>query len=147
MAETLKIYCNVCNGKTNHEILKTEEREIRDDDAQVVFNDAWQIIKCLGCEDISFRQISSNSDDYNSETGEHYETVKLYPIRSDKSLPIKTYYNVPPIVRSIYRETIDAYNYDLNLLCAAGQRAIIESICTHEKISDGPTDDWLKVER
>ena len=108
MTKSLKIYCNSCNRTTNHEILKNEERETHDDEAQVVFYDCWQIIKCLGCESISFRQLSSNSDDYDSETGEHYESIRLYPNRSDKTLPIKPYCDVPTIVRNIYRETLDA---------------------------------------
>lgn len=142
--EPLKLFCNRCKVKTNHEILKEEERTDRDDEVQVNFYDCWQIIKCLGCEEISFRQLSSNSDDYDTETGEHYENIRLYPIRSDITIPIKPYYNVPPIVRNIYRETLDAYNYGLRLLCAAGLRTIIESICTHEKISDGLGEKSLK---
>lgn len=145
MIAQLKIFCNSCNRITNHEIIKKEDREIRDDEVEVIFHDSWQIIKCLGCEDISFRQVSTNSVDYDFETGEHYETVRLYPIRSDKTLPLKPYYNVPTIVRNIYRQTIDAYNNGLNLLCAAGLRAIIESICTYEKISDGPVEKILKA--
>ncbi|MBA3285360.1 MAG: DUF4145 domain-containing protein [Nitrosopumilus sp.] len=133
----IKIYCNSCRRTTNHIIVKQEEREIHDDEAQAIFYDSWDILKCLGCETISFRHLSSNSDNYDPETGAQYETVRLYPIRSDKSFAIKPYYNVPAIVRNIYRETLDAYNNGLNLLSAAGLRAIIESICSHENIRDG----------
>lgn len=144
MDKPIKIYCNSCHGTTNHEIVKHEEREIHDDEAQAVFYDSWDILKCLGCETISFRHLSSDSESYDPETGENYETVRLYPIRSDKSLAIKPYYNVPTIVRNIYRETLDAYNNGLNLLCAGGLRAIIESICSHENIKDGPVEKELK---
>ena len=134
----MKVFCNSCKRITNQEVLKSIETRIDDDDAQITFVDTYEIIKCLGCEEISFRHDSTNSDAYDPETGEHYENVRLYPIRSDKTLPLKPYYNVPAIVRNIYRETIDAFNNELNLLCAAGLRAIIESICNNEMVIDGP---------
>jgi len=136
----MKIFCAVCNRETNHDVIKEEKREIRDDEVQVVFYDEWQIIQCKGCEDISFRQVSSNSDDYNSDDGIPFETIKLYPLRGKDILPIKGYYNAQPNVRNIYRETIDAFNNGLYLLCAGGLRATIESICTAEGIIDGPID-------
>jgi Domain of unknown function (DUF4145) len=139
----MRIFCNRCNGQTNHIVVKEEEQTVRDEENQVSFWDKWEIIKCIGCEEISFRHVSSNSDDYHPETGEHYETVRLYPIRGEGILPIKPYYSVPPIVRNIYRETMDAYNNGLNLLCAAGLRAIIESICKQENIIDGPVEKTL----
>lgn len=140
----MKVYCNSCRRLTNQEVLKSIEIKIDDDDAQITFFDTYEIIKCLGCEEISFRHSSSNSEQYDPETNDYYESVRLYPIRSDKSLPLKPYYNIPTIVRNIYRETIDAYNNELNLLCAAGLRGIIEGICKHENIVDGLVEKTSK---
>ena len=109
----MKVFCNRCNGQTNHTVIKEESQTLKDEENQVLFWDKWEIIKCGGCEEISFRHASSNSDDYHPETGENYETVRLYPIRGEGILPIKPYYSVPPIVRNIYRETMDAYNNGL----------------------------------
>jgi hypothetical protein len=140
----MKVFCNRCNRQTNHIVVKEEESTLRDDEAEVVFWDKYEIVKCSGCEEISFRHLSSNSDDYSPETGEPYTSVRLYPIRGEGILPIKPYYTVPPVVRNIYRETIDAYNNGLNLLCAGGMRAIIESICKQESVLDGPVEKTLK---
>lgn len=131
--EKIKVYCNSCKLKSNHEILSQQKRRIDDDDSGIAFFDTWQIIRCSGCETVSFCHSYYDTDYLD-------ETVKLYPVRSENTHQLKPYYNVPKIVRSIYRETIDAYNNDLNLLCAAGLRAVIESICNEEKIINGPSD-------
>jgi hypothetical protein len=136
----MKIFCIVCKRETNHDVLKEEKRKIFDDDAQVGFYDEWQIIQCKGCDDISFRHMSYNSDDVEPENGSPYLAIKLYPLRGRDILPIKGFYNAPLSVRNIYRETIDAYNNGLYLLCAGGLRATIESICNAQLIVDGPVD-------
>lgn len=146
MATSLKVYCNSCKSITNHEVLKFEERESFLEEEQIGFYDCWQIIQCLGCEDISFRLFSTNSEAYDYETGKPCEYITLYPNRSDKALEIKPYYNVPSIVKKIFVETIEAYNNGLNILCAAGLRAIIEGICKNENITDGPVEQITKTE-
>lgn len=136
----MKVFCSLCKRETNHEVLREKKRQIKDEDVQVIFYDEWQIIQCMGCENISFRHASSNSDDYDNEDGSPWVTIRLYPQRGDDILPIKGYYNAPINVRNVYRETIDAFNNALYLLCAGGLRATIESICNAEGISDGPID-------
>lgn len=136
----MKIFCSVCKRETNHEVLKEEKRQINDDEVEVSFYDEYQIIQCKGCDDISFRQMSSNSEDYDPESGTSNKTIKLYPQRGKDILPIKGFYNALPSVRNIYREAIDAFNNGLPLLCAGGLRATIESICNAEGIIDGPVD-------
>lgn len=136
----MKIFCIVCKRETNHEVLKEEKREVYDETVDVGFYDEWQIIQCKGCDDISFRHMSSNSEDMDPEDGEPYLTIKLYPLRGRDILPIRGFYNAKPSVRNIYRETIDAYNHGLLLLCAGGLRATIESICNAEGIINGPID-------
>ncbi|MCZ8354700.1 MAG: DUF4145 domain-containing protein [Cyclobacteriaceae bacterium] len=136
----MKAFCSLCKRETNHEVLFEKKRKINDAEVQVVFYDEWQIIQCKGCENISFRHASSNSDDYDPVDGTPYESIRLYPQRGEDILPIKGYYYAPLNVRNIYRETIDAYNNGLYLLCAGGLRATIESICNSEGIVDGPVD-------
>lgn len=136
----MKILCSICKTLTNHETLFKKETTVDDNENQISFYDSWEVIQCKGCEDISFRQTSSNSDAYDEETGESYETIKIYPFRGEDLLPLKSFYNAPLKVRAIYRETIDAFNNGLYLLCAGGLRATIESICTAEGILKGPVE-------
>ena len=46
--------------------------------------------------------------------------------------------NVPPILRRIHRETIDAFNGECFTLCAAGLRGLVEGICAVQSVADGP---------
>lgn len=134
----MKAFCTNCGRETNHKILQESIKNYSDEEvsAQAI----WQIIECNGCENVSFKEIWTNSEDIDPEDGHPIESIKLYPIRSEDYLPIKNFYNVPFKVRSIYRELIDAYNNDLNILCSGGLRATIEGICNNEKILDGPVE-------
>lgn len=135
-----KIYCNRCKQKTNHKILKRTDRTINDDDSLVTFTYCWQILQCKGCDEVSFRYLYSSSDDYDPDTLEERVAVLMYPTRNDRHITPKIFFNVPSMVRKIYQEAISAYNNSSNLLCAAGLRAIIEAICNHEQIKDGPVE-------
>lgn len=98
----------------------------------------WEILECRGCEEITFRETWINSEDIDHDTGAPEPTIKLFPPRSEKTLPIKPHYNLSPTLRQIYRETIDCYNQDLNTLCAMGIRTLIEGVCLDKGIKDGP---------
>ncbi len=59
---------------------------------------------------------------------------QLYPPRTEKSLTDELYlrndlYDVPTVVRSIYRETLDAVQHGLPTLAGVGIRAILEATC------------------
>ena len=43
-------------------------------------------------------------------------------------------------MRRIYRETIDSFNIDSNVLAAAGLRAIVEGLCASLGVTDGPKE-------
>jgi hypothetical protein len=132
----LKALCSQCKQETNHRILHSVNKSINYMDA-VYIDSCWQIIECNGCENISFRQSSISSEDYDHYTGRTNEHISLYPNISIDTLAIKTYYNIPQKVKVIYRETIEAYNNDQFILCSAGLRAIIEGICNSEGITKG----------
>lgn len=144
MSKSLKVYCNTCNGTTNHVVLHTEEREERDDNEGYYSQSTWEIIRCLGCDDTSFRHSYWFSEDYDPETGRAIDHITLYPSRSNETIEIKPFYNVPRVVRSIYNETLEAYNNNLRILSAAGLRAIIEAICSHEEITGGMVAQTVK---
>ena len=94
----------------------------------------FQIIKCLGCDTISFRKVSSSSEDFNPNTGEEILYVDLYPNSELKREMMKDYYYFPQKIRKIYSETIEAINNKLLLLSAVGLRMLIEAICLEEKV-------------
>jgi hypothetical protein len=146
----LKIYCSRCGGETNHVVLKSATSQgsevvaVIDGHTETIdWSDDYQIIQCQGCETISFRHLS-----WFSEAEEYYgldnysdgTTTRLYPKRSKDTRPIRDYYNVPPILRRIYRESLDCFNNDSFTLCAAGLRAIVEGLCSTQGVTDGPVE-------
>lgn len=158
----LKVHCSQCGGERNHLVLKSADTNgaevlgVFDGHEETIdWSDNFQIIQCQGCETISFRHQS-----WFSEAQEYYGpddysdgmTTRLYPKRSKDTRPIRDYYNVPSILRRIYRESIDCYNNDSFTLCAAGLRAIVEGLCSAQGVADGPIetkkkDGTTKVER
>lgn len=134
-AKPIKVPCNGCKHHTNHCILKEYSRAWHQEDEPDMGIDfaggTWQIIQCLGCEAVTFREAWVTSEDPE-------ETVTYYPARSKDALPIKNTFNVPRSLTRIYREAIDAYNGRSFLLSAAGIRALVEGLCAQQKITDGP---------
>jgi Domain of unknown function (DUF4145) len=143
-----KVYCVQCKRETNHIVLQS----IDCDGSEVIghyaghpetidWSNNYQIIQCQGCDAISFRHVSWFSEaqqQIGEDEWDNGSSTWLYPKRSDKTKPIKDYYNVPNTLRRIYRETLECFNNDALTLCAAGLRAIIDGICADQKIVDGP---------
>lgn len=134
----MKAFCIQCKRETNHKVLHETKKTFNEDD--IWAEGTWQIIECFGCEAVSFREVWEDSEDIDPSDGSSLENVKLYPIRSKNTLPIKQFYNVPYKVRNIYREMIDAFNNGMFVLCSGGLRATIEGICNNEGIVDGPVE-------
>lgn len=143
-----KVFCAQCKRETNHIVLQSvdcdgEEVFVYKNDTHDTINwsNNYQIIQCQGCDAISFRHVSWFSEAQQQVGPDEWDdgsSTRLYPKRSDKTRPVKDYYDVPNTLRRIYRETLECFNNDALTLCAAGLRAIIEGICADKKVSDGP---------
>ena len=138
--EKLKALCTKCGSETHHEVIQSHDcelTEVHEDDGWIIrWEDQYQIIRCLGCSAVTFRQLSwfeGDADEYDDGT-----TEQLYPKRNNSTRANIQFPNVPVTLRRIYRETIDCFNSESMTLCAAGLRAIVEGICAELGISDGP---------
>ena len=124
----MKAKCRECNRPTNHEIVRNYT-ETTENDLATPFNydiKYWKIIKCSGCETISFCMSKHLSNDEKN-------TIDfLYPLR-EKRLK-KEFPNAPATIQLLYHETIGSFNHLHKTLCVAGIRAIIEAICLDKKI-------------
>lgn len=140
--EKINIYCVKCKRNTNHEILCQTSKTFTPENTPDLWIDfvevTWEILECRGCEEVTFREVSINSEEFDHTTGMPEPTIKLFPQRSETMLPINAHYGLPTTLRQIYRETIDAYNQDFTILCAMGIRSLIEGICSDKGIKDGP---------
>jgi len=133
----IKVPCSGCSNKTSHQVLLSVD-EIGDTPGYS-WAESFQIIECRGCELISFRITSSNSDDYEyfgDGEVDNIEYESLYPSRIVGRSVISDTYYIPTEVRKVYQETIKALNNECPILAGIGLRALIESVCK-EKNANG----------
>lgn len=123
--------CNSCERVTNHNVLA--EYKNSGDTGDVQWWATYQIIQCLGCDEISFRIFSSHTEDLDPITGRPNVIIELYPNRTIGQEPINNYEEFPAKTKRIYLETLKALNNQIPLFAAIGLRAIIESICLEQK--------------
>jgi hypothetical protein len=130
MADKLKLFCNLCLRETRHELLRDwPEPSVNGE----IVN--WQIVQCAGCETVSFYREHLVED----QTGWHITEQYVYPLREFRQT--KHYVDAPAQIDHLYRETSQAFNNSSLLFCAGGLRALVEGICVHQGITDGPRRD------
>lgn len=137
--EIRQVVCNRCDNTTNHVVCGSVEFCWGNEDIDGV--DIHEIIRCSGCDSISFRVGSSNSEDYDQDDKGnffHPETEEIYPSRLMGRTPLEDVYSLPDKVRSIYKETHVALCTKLKILAGVGIRALVEAVCS-EEVAEGHT--------
>lgn len=129
----VKVLCSTCKHATNHEVLFSNDVHDSTPDGDIEFWSSEQVIKCCGCDEVSFRKTSQCTEDFDYATGEMTLTEYLYPNRAEGRLPMEGHDSFPIKTRRIYGETIKALNQNAFILSAIGLRALIESICVEQK--------------
>jgi len=136
----VKVPCSNCGGgKKNHKVhFKTERRWVNEN-AGIEGIDRYEIVECVGCETLRFRQTSWDSEGHEFEDyDEEHETVTVYPQEAQKPARAPRFYPgdpVPEQVLTIYHETIQAYNFGAPTLAGAGLRAIVEALCINQGVT------------
>lgn len=139
----VKEICGKCKRQTNHKIVTSYELHGQEDCGggyTIDWYNSWQVIQCQGCDDLSFRKEHYFSEDEHQIAEDEWEdglTITLYPKRNAHMRMPKEFLNVPPKLRNIYIESIDAFNNDSFILTAAGLRALVEGLCSFLEIKDG----------
>jgi hypothetical protein len=134
--------CRECQRATNHEIIADFALNGVSDsgDWAVCWVEEYQIVRCLGCETLSFRRISWNDRDSPIQTGpdefEEYISEEIYPNPHEIRQPVFDDLQLPEDVERIYNETLSALNNGYQVLCGIGIRAIVETVCKHQNTKD-----------
>ncbi|WP_122572379.1 DUF4145 domain-containing protein [Pseudomonas viridiflava] len=133
--ESRKFPCRTCNFETKHIVIACLIEHGSQDCGRgnsvdwCVYN---QIIQCLGCEEVSFRVCSTNSEDYDhDDTGSPYynETVTYFPGRAIGPKMID-HWLLPWGISQIYKEARAAVENELLIIGGIAIRALLESICS-----------------
>ncbi|XHX77044.1 MAG: DUF4145 domain-containing protein [Stenomitos frigidus ULC029] len=131
--------CIKCIGKTTHKVIVSVD--IRGVEGEGNYSLSWwidnQIVQCLGCKTVSFREASSNSEDYYPISHDAYEynvDERLYPPRIEgiKGLGREAHY-LPFNVYKIYNETLIALSCQAPVLAGMGLRALLETVCKEKE--------------
>lgn len=139
----MKSFCLTCIKDTNQEIINDYIEKHYNEFDNYSFNYRYQIIKCRGCDTVSFRVLFSDmysEHTYETENIDPWKIDRLYPKGNRDMILEKKQVTLPPKLRSIYKETIDAYNNSYLLLCSAGIRSIIEGICADNEVKENLKD-------
>lgn len=136
MSDIEKSYCQRCDYKTNHRILHKES--VRSDNEDYDYVVDYMIVKCLGCESISFREVFVDLESSYPDQDGNWQpetTVTTYPEELKVKKKLENTYELPEKIKLIYDEAINAYNAKCYLLTGVAFRAVIEAICIEEKIA------------
>jgi hypothetical protein len=134
--------CSECKRPTKHKVLASVDISGEDwyQGNSVQYNVHHQIVQCQGCETVTFRIASTNSEDFEPIDHEgnygYVESLVLYPSRNEGRVSIKDSHILPQNVQRIYDETIKAMNNDQPVLAGIGIRALVETICK-DKLAEG----------
>ena len=134
----IKTYCPYCKHNSNHTIVANYGGE-NDDEFPYATID-YEIIRCDGCDFISFREESYDQNDFLGYKN-NVPVINISEVRYPSNISgIKfnewNIFNIPISCRKIYKETEFSLANDQILLSAVGLRMLIESIC-NDQIKNG----------
>jgi hypothetical protein len=136
----VQLRCLNCKRFTKHKILtsvlKTGEDEYEEEGFSISWWNNFEILECQGCSSVSLREQHTSSEDFHDENHDGI-TEHIYPERSVNSLEARDYEFVPESLIPIYKETIQAFNQNLFILCGTGVRALVEGVCEANGIKTG----------
>ena len=139
-SSTPKYICRNCRVKTNHQVLHSESVSQSDYDGSFHWFNTYDIVRCLGCEIVSFVHMYGDSDMFHvSDFGEqeYYEIKTMYPRFLKKGKILEHKHLIPHNISTIYDETVKCIENDCKILAAGGLRAITVSY-THLTLPTTP---------
>jgi hypothetical protein len=129
----IKAHCNNCLYETNHEIVC--KKEYRYDDEAIVQFTSYEILVCLGCDNVGFRSVATGSEIYGPD-GIPTEEITYYPPAVSRQKPVWLNWHdlndaseqIPPLMNEIYT----ALHNDSKILATIGIRTVIDTMMTKE---------------
>lgn len=142
--EKLKITdepCNKCYKETKHDVLfvkREKGTEKFDQGFSVDWGIAWTLLQCRGCETVSLKRESWNSEDYDEQMSYNI-TASYFPPRSFREIP--SWVNeskIPDEVEGLLRELYIALQSGCRAASAMLMRAVFERVMIR-KVGDHGT--------
>jgi hypothetical protein len=130
--KTRWIYCNHCKSETRHVFLVSKDYRYPDENGP----DEWGVYRlwsCAGCDACVLEETYS-ADYMIDDNGKQIDETRFYPKRGHTVRPAKYFLQLPLKLAALYKEIITSHNEQLNLMCAAGLRALVEGICADKGV-------------
>jgi hypothetical protein len=140
--EKVNCLCRECHRDTKHKIITEATHSGTDgsDEFAVRWSAEHQIVRCLGCETISFRKSSGSDEDMvqvGVEDWEYQPLVEIFPNPLNGRQSVADATLLPDKILRIYKEALKALNETQPVLCGIGIRAIIETVCKDRSATGG----------
>jgi hypothetical protein len=128
------VCCGRCGGDPKNHCVVGEHEEHRGNEEIDVWY-TYQIIKCMGCDSVRFRQFETCSESRDWETGEldEYDEAIFPEGKAHKHQPIDNS-GLPEDVAKMYLETVLCFNAGSNTLAGGGLRATVEALCLQQQV-------------
>ncbi len=135
--QKIECSCRECHRSTKHEIVTeaTLSGAAGSRGCEICWATEYQVVRCLGCETLSFRRTNSNSEDGYIQVGEDEwgweESIheELFPSPYEGRQPLSDVNLLPDKIQRIYKDSLTALNSQQEVLCGIGVRAIVETVC------------------
>ena len=142
--EKIKCECNSCHTNTIHDILyekKDKGCEEINEHCRIHWWIVWRVIQCRGCESVSMRRDSWDSE-ATDEQGRPEISTTYFPPRTFRELPTwiedDTFAETcPPAVDSLIKELYVCLQNDCRASSAMLTRAIFEHMMIHKTGDQG----------
>lgn len=124
--------CSRCSNETKHKTLCSADYRGTATDWDFDWCEVHQIVQCLGCESLSFRKSSSNSESVcqvGEDEWEVDEKVELFPPRISGRKNLQNTQMLPIDSKRIYDEVKLALSISQPTLAGIGIRALVETVC------------------
>ena len=129
----MKVICPRCKHETNHQVVAEFKQGTGQDD-EYHWSIHYEVIRCSGCDTVSFRTESWCEDNFDPYTGKPEYTEVLFPPRTTGREPIPGHDQfLPAKINRIYGEVLQALNNGMPVLAGVGLRALIEAMCNDHK--------------
>lgn len=128
--------CRSCKRKTRHQILGKKNKVTPPEYYhEETIN---YLLECNGCTSVSYRTEYHDYESYRQISHDDFEhdiTVEVFPHQIKDHSPIDSFFEVPNIVDSIYKESLLAIQEGAFTLAGLGLRATIEAICNDKEVN------------
>ena len=121
------IFCNHCKGETNHVCKADYSRQYVTNTERFLggfwFMIGYRLWMCAGCESCTLERYYTDEtmEDGKVDFGEQYYETEYFPERTELHVEGKRFLQLPEKLDALYRETLRAFNHEMNILCAAAE--------------------------